>query len=411
MSGFNCNFVQEPVDYLQCYCPICLLILREPQQDTCCGKSFCRACIRRIKVIDQPCPTCQKENFDSFPNLGLQQTLRGFRVFCSNKEGGCGWQGELGQLDKHLNVNPGKEKQFVGCAYTNLKCLFCGKLCLRREIEDHQTSQCSQRPFTCEMCGEYEFTYEDVVTSHAPECKCRPVECPNTCGASDLQHQHLEEHVSSQCPLTPVECEFSYAGCDAKVHRRDLPSHLSDNMVTHMLLLARENRKLKQQLKTQEQQMKQELMAQEEMHQEQLKKLQQEACDTKKTLTTYAQQFSRLPPLYLTCKVKLLEVNHSEPFYSHAGGYKLQLETVFYMSLQNALLMIKFTLLESEFAVQLPCKLQVIAKLINQVESINYITIKYTVDSNQDSEFVDVKRGNPHFDKKCKIQITDVLIV
>ena len=100
-------------------------------------------------------------------------------------------------------------------------------------------------------CEEYESIYDDVVNSHAPMCKCQPVECPNSCGAENLQHQHLEEHVSSQCPLTHMECEFSDAGCDAKVYRKDLASHSTDNLVTHMSLLAKENRKLKQQLKEQ----------------------------------------------------------------------------------------------------------------------------------------------------------------
>ena len=89
-------------------------------------------------------------------------------------------------------------------------------------MEQHQTLLCPERLFTCE---EYESTYEDVVKSHTPVCKCRPVECPNSCGANNLQHQHLEEYVSSQCPLTYVECEFSDAGCDAKEYRKDLASH------------------------------------------------------------------------------------------------------------------------------------------------------------------------------------------
>ena len=155
-------------------------------------------------------------------------------------------------IDQHINSNPDKEKQLVGCSYTNIMCLFCDKLHPRHEIEQHQTSLCPKRPFTCFICEEYESTYEDVVNSHAPVCKCRPVECPNSCGADNLQHQHLEEHVSSQCPLTYVECEFSDAGCDAKVYRKDLASHLTDNLVTHMSLLAMENRKLKQQLQKQD---------------------------------------------------------------------------------------------------------------------------------------------------------------
>ena len=43
-SGFDCQFVDAPKE-LQSECPVCLSILREPCQVTCCGKSFCRACI------------------------------------------------------------------------------------------------------------------------------------------------------------------------------------------------------------------------------------------------------------------------------------------------------------------------------------------------------------------------------
>ena len=150
------------------------------------------------------------------------------------------------------DIDPDKDKQFQGCVYTEVNCLYCNESHPRHEIEHHQTSQCAERPFTCSLCEKYESTYADVITNHSPVCKCRPVECPNSCGTNNLQHQHLEEHVSTQCPLTHVECEFSDAGCDAKVYRKDLPSHLGENMVTHMSLLARENRTLKQQLREQE---------------------------------------------------------------------------------------------------------------------------------------------------------------
>ncbi len=95
------------------------------------------------------------------------------------------------------------------------------------------------------MCKAYESTYEDVTNHHAPVCECRPVECPNSCGDDNLQSRNLKEHLSNQCPLSLVECEFSHAGCDVEVCRKDLPSHLSDSMVTHMSLPARENINLK----------------------------------------------------------------------------------------------------------------------------------------------------------------------
>ena len=347
MDGFDCDFTEEPPKYLQTHCPICLLILREPFQVTCCGKSFCRACIQRIGQEKQPCPTCKQDNFDSFQNKGLQQPLYEFQVFCSNKESGCDWQGELRKLDKHLNSNPDKDNLSVGCAFVNIQCAFCNVSYQRSKIECHQDSQCAQRPFTCSMCQEFESTYDDVITNHAPVCKWRPVECPNSCGAKNLQHQHLEEHVSTQCPLSYVECEFSDAGCDGKVHRKDLPSHLGENMVTHVSLLARENRKLKLQLKQQEQQLKQQELR------------------------------FRVPSITLDCinlKTSYFGLE-SEPFYSHVGGYKLQL---FYGTIITDDLLCKY--LESEFPVVLPCTQHITMSIMDQENDENYeILQKYTV--------------------------------
>ena len=179
MSGFDCEFVEKPSELVQTDCPVCLLILCEPYQVTCCGKSFCKECIKKIKARSQPCPTCKKDEFESFPNKGLQQPLYGFAVFCSNKERGCEWEGELGQLDQHINSSPDKEKQLVGCPHTSISCEFCEKPFPRHKVEHHQTTLCPKRPFTCFMCADYKSTCEDVITNHVPTCKCRLVECPN----------------------------------------------------------------------------------------------------------------------------------------------------------------------------------------------------------------------------------------
>ncbi len=251
MAGFECEFVEQLPSFFQSECPICLLVLRDPYQVTCCGKSFCEDCIQLIKSANKPCPCCKKENFKRFPNLGLKQPLYSFNVYCCNKAKGCDWQGELGQLDQHLNLNPDEDKQLIGCAFAQVECLFCDDVYERYQLENHQQAECLERPFTCFMCLNYESTYDEVTNYHAPVCECRPVECPNSCADDNLQHRHLEEHLSSQCPLSLVECEFSHAGCDVEVCRKDLPSHLSDSMVTHMSLLARENRDLKLQLEKQ----------------------------------------------------------------------------------------------------------------------------------------------------------------
>ena len=396
MSGFDCGFIEEPPQAFQTHCPICLLVLREPFQVTCCGKSYCRLCIQRINAGGTPCPTCNEARFDSFQNEGLQQPLYGFRVFCSNNNSGCDWQGELGQLEYHLNLNPDKDWLFQGCAYTEVKCLYCNAPHLRHDI-----GQCVKRPFTCSLCEEYESTYTDVVTNHSPVCKCRPVECPNSCGTNNLQYQHLEEHISTQCPLSHVECEFSDPGCNAKVYRKDITSHLGENMVTHMSLLARENRKLKQQFRERERktqgQLKLQLKTQEEIIQKlkmqgkkqeekfhelkmqgkkkqeailkiQEKKLEEKTQEMKMELTEQAKaNGSRIPPINLHCNLLTELVKEGDTClteYFYIGGYKLQFEiclisiewSVIYGSFRKRFCKCGYrcNLLESEFDNQHP---------------------------------------------------------
>lgn len=311
MSGFDCKFVEEPPEVLQTHCPVCQLVLCMPFQVTCCGMSFCRQCIQRVKGRTKSCPACEERRFSSHHNKGLQQPLYGFKVFCPNKSSGCSWQGELRRVGWHLNRNPCEEVQIYGCRYVEISCLYCSELYPRQKIKAHQDSECAERPFTCSVCKVYESTYADVVTSHPPVCKCRIVDCPNSCGIDDLQHQHLDDHVSTQCPLTFVDCNFSEKGCSAKMKKRDLPSHFRENVAEHMSLLVTENKKMKLQIK------------------EQGRKLQRQSKAIKQDLRKRADTTS-IPPLVFLCSV----IYHpgynchwlSKPFYSHAGGVELQLE-------------------------------------------------------------------------------------
>lgn len=142
---------------------MCLLVLREPYQATCCGYSFCRVCIKRIQTNNISCPCCKAEQFDHFPNKGLQRSLYDFKVYCSNKSQGCQWTGELGQLQHHLNLSATEKNQVEGCKYAQIQCLFCSKLFERSTIQSHQSDQCSQRPFSCEFARI--FTHITTVSS------------------------------------------------------------------------------------------------------------------------------------------------------------------------------------------------------------------------------------------------------
>ena len=217
------------------------------------------------------------------------------------------------------------------------------------------------------------------------------MECPNSCGTNNLQHQHLEEHVSTQCPLTYVECEFSDAGCDAKVYKKDLPSHLGENMVTHMSLLARENRKLKQQLKEQPQDQLKRIQKQEEKIHEQCEEIGElksqliEQGEAQKKLVEEIQMqrddtvsfLSRVAPIDLRPLIPFTkhEISLSEPFYSHIGGYKLQLEI---QSISKWFYQYKcrYTFLDSEFKVPPSGILYVTTEIKNHGETIETKKLK-----------------------------------
>ena len=217
---------------LQSECPVCLQVLCEPYQVSCCGKRFCRTCIEPIKDNKKLCPTCNKENFDAFHDKGLQQSLYGFLVFCSHRKEGCEWTGELGHLEEHLNLNPQPDKQFEGCLFTEIKCLFCSHSHQRGKIQTHQSDLCPKRPFSCQYC-QYNSGYEDIVNNHLPVCGSHPVQCPNMCGAFP-QRQDLEEHASNVCPLTIINCDFHCVGCEVRLPRKAMSDHLNENTVTHV---------------------------------------------------------------------------------------------------------------------------------------------------------------------------------
>ena len=92
--------------------------------------------------------------------------------------------------------------------------------------------ECIRRPFSCEHCGNYGADFEDVTTKHWPVCGFRPVPCPNECGVQP-QLPNLEHHVSRDCPLTVVNCDFHYAGCEVQLPRKDMPAHLAENLLAH----------------------------------------------------------------------------------------------------------------------------------------------------------------------------------
>ena len=234
--GYDCEFVKRPSsDLVQADCPVCLLVLREPHQVTCCGYSFCQTCIQRVQFAQNACPACNEE-FTTFPNKGLKRTIYSLKVYCSQRRLGCEWEGQLGELDRHLNLQPPSEKLLEGCQFSEVECTLCLQAFQRHYLQAHQSDDCPKRPFACQYCNQHEATFEEVTQSHWPICPSFPLPCPNNCDLV-LQRQELEQHVGQDCRLTLLDCDFQMAGCGVCLPRRDMPSHMSENLIGHMSLL------------------------------------------------------------------------------------------------------------------------------------------------------------------------------
>ena len=140
-SGFECEFVEPPPKFFKSECPICLHILREPYQVTCCGNSFCQECLSPVKLQHKPCPTCSTVNFTDFHNKGLQRMLYDFVVYCTHKSKGCEWSGELRDLEDHLNSSSSASSCLKGCLFNVIECPLkyagCSFSCPRVEMSEH----------------------------------------------------------------------------------------------------------------------------------------------------------------------------------------------------------------------------------------------------------------------------------
>ena len=253
------SFVKELPEHVEIKCPVCLNILTDPHLVSCCGHNFCGSCIERVKASNGFCPMCKEKEYQSFIDKKCLRIINGLEVYCSNKKEGCQWKGELKNISTHLN----KEKREGECQYEEVKCQYekCQERKQRRYLKYHE-DECPQRPFKCQYCRS-KGTFLSITKDHYEECSQYPVTCPNKC-VSTMPRGSLTAHIN-ECPLEPVDCVFSWAGCNDKPLRKDVHVHTADTK--HMTLLAvvcgqlkKENEQIKEeneQIKEENEQMKQ----------------------------------------------------------------------------------------------------------------------------------------------------------
>ncbi len=66
------------------------------------------------------------------------------------------------------------------------------------------------------------------------KCTRYPTRCPDNCDVGTVARCQLDDHVAV-CPLQPVVCEFSHAGCNVVVPRREMAQHMEEGAQQHLL--------------------------------------------------------------------------------------------------------------------------------------------------------------------------------
>ena len=258
IGGYDAEFVDKLSSDIEAKCPICLSVLRDPYHPvTCkCGTHFCKTCIEPIYKKKGPCPMC-KERFESIAaNLQMKCTIENKKIYCTYKQDGCTWEGELRNLDSHLmddSTAAAENCQFYpeNCQFYPEPCKYCKAEIPRRLMFDHQGSKCLRRPHQCKFCNNYSSSYTDVTKNHILKCDFAPVRCPNAgcTTAPSMLRKDLKQHLS-KCPETIITCEFESISCKYSGPRKDLSRHYQISMPYHMSLIAKHDSMERKALKT-----------------------------------------------------------------------------------------------------------------------------------------------------------------
>ena len=134
-GGYDLEFLEEPKEDYEC--PICQLVMKEPQIVDCCGYKYCFGCVNRVMLANKPCPMCLNNAFNLMPEKQLQRKIKDLKVKCPQKKLGCTWEGEIRALDGHTKTS---------CLYVEVNCpLECGGLYQRAMLQKHQEDDCPKR--------------------------------------------------------------------------------------------------------------------------------------------------------------------------------------------------------------------------------------------------------------------------
>ena len=82
-GGYDCVFIDRKfAEYYEC--TICSKVFRNPFLAVCCGKHYCKVCIKKWRKEKTACPHCGNDGFKVVINRGKVREVKALRVYCTN---------------------------------------------------------------------------------------------------------------------------------------------------------------------------------------------------------------------------------------------------------------------------------------------------------------------------------------
>jgi len=208
-------------------CEICLDVLDDPVMTTCCGQSYCKECVRKLRY--KVCPHC-RGTIETFPDKKSVRLINELQIQCPyHIDNKCQWKGAASELLNHLKV----------CEIKPMKCPHgCGKQLEKNNMRLHAEYDCILRYVACIHCWR-KIKNKDMA-KHTDSCPKVPLPCPNECLPTKvITREKMKQHLEV-CPDQVVTCKYFELGCQQKVIRKGLDQHMSTNIQDHLDLVAKE---------------------------------------------------------------------------------------------------------------------------------------------------------------------------
>ena len=199
-------------------CLICHTPFDKPVQLP-CEHYFCRECLDHAWAPrangQKSCPTCrsnvQSENeFRLVPKI-IETMLDELVVKCPNTKAGCDWADHRVNVHDHVMLYceytpvhcssedcrlPVSQKDFhKGCVHYTVNCEHCHTSLMKKDLEEHQRSNCANRMTACTLCS------------------------------AEMLRLDLKSHINNDCPKHVMSCQGTIVGCKFTAERKDVIPH------------------------------------------------------------------------------------------------------------------------------------------------------------------------------------------